>query len=120
MSYIWWFLFLIIPFVFFASLVRLHFDSKEHANQIQIFQAANMRRRRKLLQYIPPMPVMNNPVVYTVPAQVHIQPVHNNFPNTRHVGTSTLVAEQRLNQHYAHQQYQQPPPYFDTNQQQRY
>lgn len=55
----------------------------------------------------------NNQVVYTVPSY----PVQNNFPNSRHVSASTVIVEQRLNQHYSQNQ---PPPSYGSVQQQRY
>lgn len=86
---------------------------------IAIFSAQRRRRRLRLIRVVHTQPGV--PVIYTVPAPVYAAPVHNNFPNTRHVAPSTLVVEQRLNQHYSIQQ--QPPPAYHTiqqSQQQRY
>ncbi|CRL03313.1 CLUMA_CG016312, isoform A [Clunio marinus] len=99
MSFYFWFFFFLVP----LFLVIILFG-------------ANRRRQRLNGRVIQPIA---NPVVYTVPTAVYVQPVHNNFPNTRHVAPSTLMVEQRLNQHY-HNQQQPPPPYNTSNPTQRY
>lgn len=71
--------------------------------------------RKKLRGNVHHQTAVNPPVsvAYTAPTVIVQQPVHNNFPNTRHVSPSTLVVEQRLNQHYAAQN--QAPPYYPSD-----
>lgn len=118
MSFYWWFFFLFLPLLLLISLVSVWFLVVYKFFKPRFQASAHKRRQRGRILH----PVANNPVIYSVPSQVYVQPVHNHFPNTRHVAPSTLVVEQRLNQHYATQQHQQPPPYYttDTSQQQRY
>lgn len=97
----------------------MHFKSR-NLKAVSLSQFLVNRRRRRLVA-IHRQPLYGTSVVYTVPTPVYVEPVHNNFPNSRHVAPSILVVEQRLNQHYSDQQ-QGPPAYNTLNpiQQQRY
>lgn len=110
MSFYWWFFFIFVPLIILIAVVSAQLKICINlCLPSESLQVSAHKRRQRLLG-VTHRSVVHNPVVYTVPTPVYVQPVHNNFPNTRHVSQSTLVAEQRLNQHYA-AQHQQPPPY---------
>ena len=120
MSWFWFFWLLLVPLIVFFAIVRNSKNQSQRNPKNQFSQAARQKRRHRYQGNI--VQSVQQPVVYTVaqPTPVYVQPVHNNFPNTRHVASSTLVVEQRLNQHYAGQVHQQAPPPYVTNQPQRY